>query len=354
MRYALAMNVDVDDFVAGARSRGARWAATQVARCTTEIAAAVSATAGMARWTDSPPDAWIVTLDGADQSELHHRAVALAHDVRDRIRCRTELTATIGVGSPVGGHERQARARHAATQIVARKLILGGDRVILPDVKAAGESTGPAVRVDATLARCLRRRDRLAAVDVLIRWVDRCAAQPDATPEALRNWLLAVLLGAAESAGVPRHADGSVDWTGMPLVDLFEIAEIHERSYLRLWLENLMSRLIPDTTSGPLERVIAHINQNFGDPGLRLESVAEAVSISPYYISHLFRRQRGETFLKYLTGCRLAQARALLTGTTLPVGQIAGRIGYTSTKRFRIVFKRHLGCPPAEYRRLTS
>ncbi|HEX6681968.1 MAG TPA: helix-turn-helix transcriptional regulator [Candidatus Limnocylindrales bacterium] len=334
------------------------------------------------------------------------RALALAHELRDRIRRCTELTVTIAVGEPVTD---AAKAAISAQCIADRKLLLGsgdGDRVIagggsegVPcspggwvdaacggreavsrgpvgrvdaacggseavrgnrigrvDAACGGREAvprGPVGRVDAALAACIRRGDRRGAVEVLTRWVDRCAAQPGMTPEVLRHWLIAALLGATEAAGARRLADGSVDWAGVPLTDMFEVAEIHERSYLRLWLEGLMSRLIAGRSNpgDPLELAIAHINQHFDDPDLRLETVAAAISVSPYYISHLFRRQRGETFLRYLTGCRLAHARALLTRTTLPVEQIAGRSGYASAKRFRIVFKRHLGCPPAEYRR---
>ncbi len=348
MRYAVAMIVDADDFVVGARSRGERWAATQIARCGTEIASLEHV-----RVAHEPPDAWVVTVAGDDREALTRQATGLAHEIRDRIRRGTELTVTVAIGVPAAVHQ----AKRAAARTAARKLLLGaGDRVILP-AGDTGEGprrpSVPAVRVEAALAASLRRGDRRAAVEVLVRWVDRCAAQPGATPEALRHWLIAALLSAAEATGAHRLADGSVDWSGVPLADMFEVAEIHERSYLRLWLEGLMSRLARDQPmpGDPLDLVITYIDRHFDDPGLSLESVATAVSVSPFYISHLFRRRRGETFLRYVTGCRLAHARALLTGTSLPIEQIAGRSGYTSAKRFRIVFKRHLGCPPAEYRR---
>ncbi|MCP2329455.1 AraC-like DNA-binding protein [Hamadaea flava] len=355
MRYAVAMVVDADDFVLGARSRGDRWAADQLARCRSEMESLERVEV-----SHEPPDSWIVTLAGEDRHTLARQAADLAHEIRDRIRRGTELTATVVIGRPAPVHQ----ARRAATRTADRKLLAdGGDRVILPsdDARPGGVPSArppakpdrPPARVETTLSACLRRGDRRAAVEVLIHWVGRAAAQPGATPQSLRHGLIAALLSAAEATGAQRLADGSVDWSSVPLTELFELADIHERSYLRLWLDNLIARLIGDHAGpgDPLELAITHIQQHFGDPALSLDSVAGAVAVSPFYISHLFRRRRGETFRHYLTGCRLAYARALLTGTGLPIEQIAARSGYTSAKRFRIVFKRHLGCPPAHYRR---
>ncbi|MEV6964312.1 helix-turn-helix transcriptional regulator [Hamadaea sp. NPDC051192] len=348
MRYAVAMVVDADDFVLASRSRGERWAADQLARCRSEIEAL-----DRGQVTHEPPDSWIVTLAGEDRVALARQAADLAHQIRDRIRRGTELTATVALSQPVLAHQ----AQQAAARTAARKLLSDtGDRVIPPAREATpgGEpSAQPSARVETALAACLRRGDRRAAVEVLVRWVGRTAAQPGATPQSLRHGLIAALLSASEATGAQRLADGSVDWSAVPLTDLFELAEIHERSYLRLWLEALIARLIGDPAApgDPLELALAHINRHFGDPTLSLDSVGGAVAVSPFYISHLFRRRRGETFRHYLTGCRLAHARALLASTRLPIEQIAARSGYSSAKRFRIVFKRHLGCAPAEYRR---
>lgn len=84
---------------------------------------------------------------------------------------------------------------------------------------------------------------------------------------------------------------------------------------------------------------------------LRLTSVAGAVSVSPYYISHLFRRERGTTFLKHLTAVRLAHAERYLLETDLPVEKIAEHVGYPNPKRFRVVFKRTFDTTPSQYRR---
>jgi two-component system response regulator YesN len=86
---------------------------------------------------------------------------------------------------------------------------------------------------------------------------------------------------------------------------------------------------------------------------LSLAVVAAAIPVSPYYLAHLFRRERATTFLKYLTRVRLERAEALLRAGDLPVAVIAERVGFRSAKRFGALFKRATGVSPTAYRAAT-
>ncbi|MGC5170686.1 AraC family transcriptional regulator [Microbacterium sp. DT81.1] len=59
----------------------------------------------------------------------------------------------------------------------------------------------------------------------------------------------------------------------------------------------------------------------------------------------------GEPPMRYLAGWRLQQAHAELTRTDAPIGQVAGRVGYSSEAAFSRAFKRRHGTTPGEARR---
>ena len=46
---------------------------------------------------------------------------------------------------------------------------------------------------------------------------------------------------------------------------------------------------------------------------IALEQVAEYISINPSYLSYIFKKETGSTFLQYLTNIRLQKACRLMT-----------------------------------------
>ncbi|WP_020618987.1 response regulator transcription factor [Paenibacillus daejeonensis] len=84
---------------------------------------------------------------------------------------------------------------------------------------------------------------------------------------------------------------------------------------------------------------------------LTLTDVAEAVYVSPHYLSHLFRERAGMTFLEYVTTLRMEEAKRMLKEPGIKIYEVAEQIGYKSWKHFSRVFKEFTGIGPADYRR---
>ena len=92
-----------------------------------------------------------------------------------------------------------------------------------------------------------------------------------------------------------------------------------------------------------------YIMQNFSDPSLNLARVAEAVNLSPSYVSLLFKRQEDSTFTEYLNAVRVEQAKKLLSTTHMRVYEVAEAVGYQNSKYFFQVFKQITGKRPREF-----
>ena len=93
--------------------------------------------------------------------------------------------------------------------------------------------------------------------------------------------------------------------------------------------------------------VLKHYNEK-----LRLEKLAETAKLSPNYFLSAFRKITGRTPNKYITEVRLNEAKKLLVGTKLSMGEIAEQCGFETQAYMCYVFKKELDISPKSYRDL--
>jgi two-component system, response regulator YesN len=84
---------------------------------------------------------------------------------------------------------------------------------------------------------------------------------------------------------------------------------------------------------------------------ISLKRLAEAVGINPCYLSHLFRKEMGTSFLQYLTSVRISIAKTLLKQTTMSIMEICLEVGYQDPSHFAKIFGKKEGIHPTEFRK---
>jgi len=100
---------------------------------------------------------------------------------------------------------------------------------------------------------------------------------------------------------------------------------------------------------GGLEQeMIKYINENYSDPDLCRQKIADHFNITPQYVSRWFKANIGENFLDYLEKVRIAAACKLLSEEK-SVEQVAKEVGYLSVVSFRRVFKKNMGITPTQF-----
>jgi transcriptional regulator GlxA family with amidase domain len=82
---------------------------------------------------------------------------------------------------------------------------------------------------------------------------------------------------------------------------------------------------------------------------ISLPELASAARLSPYHFLRVFKQAHSVTPVAFLRRQRLDRAIALLTSTTLPVGEIAARVGLSRLALWRGV-RALRGTPPREGR----
>ncbi|PZE21050.1 helix-turn-helix transcriptional regulator [Paenibacillus xerothermodurans] len=90
------------------------------------------------------------------------------------------------------------------------------------------------------------------------------------------------------------------------------------------------------------------------DQDISLESCADQLKFHPVYLSRVFKREMGVTFIEYLTAYRMSMAKNMLEGTNLKITEIAERLNYNSSTGFIRTFRKLTGMTPGQYREANS
>lgn len=96
--------------------------------------------------------------------------------------------------------------------------------------------------------------------------------------------------------------------------------------------------------------MIRYIRQNFTQE-LSLESLGEEFQMNGVYLGQIFKKETGTTFLKYLTNCRMEEAKRLLEEGRLNIYEISEQIGYKTSQYFSQIFMKTVGMKPQEYKK---
>jgi YesN/AraC family two-component response regulator len=83
---------------------------------------------------------------------------------------------------------------------------------------------------------------------------------------------------------------------------------------------------------------------------IKVEDVTQSVHLSPYYFSRLFKRHTYHTIIEYIIKYRLIISKQLLISTSKSIGEIAEHVGMCNQSYFSMIFKKHEGITPKEYR----
>lgn len=128
---------------------------------------------------------------------------------------------------------------------------------------------------------------------------------------------------------------------------LFLVSLFH---YLQpLWENSEPSKHSSHTFSPVVVQIMNWIDENYFNE-FQLESLSQAVHLSPNHVSFLFHKVTGKTITEFLTVRRLKQACLLLKTTTQTVQEIGQQSGWPNFAYFCQVFKKHIGMTPKQYR----
>lgn len=102
------------------------------------------------------------------------------------------------------------------------------------------------------------------------------------------------------------------------------------------------------TTFPIVDEIIKDIERRYAHK-ISLKEFAQQYFISPNYLSHLFKQEKGQSFIHFLIQKRLDAAIELLK-EDISLYDVGKLVGYEDYAHFSKLFKKHLGQSPLEYK----
>ncbi len=135
---------------------------------------------------------------------------------------------------------------------------------------------------------------------------------------------------------------------------------ISHSSYIHELFENLMADCIflcseinkkkKSRNTERINHIIEYIKNNFMNPSISLQMMADEFKISEGYLSNYFKEQTNQNFSDFLERKRMEEAQRLLLETDININLIPQQIGYNSNNTFYKTFSRVFGISPGKWR----
>jgi Response regulator containing CheY-like receiver domain and AraC-type DNA-binding domain len=98
-----------------------------------------------------------------------------------------------------------------------------------------------------------------------------------------------------------------------------------------------------------VKEVTDFINKNYM-LNIGINQIAAQMGLTPNYLSSLFHKKMGMTYINYVTNIRMLKAKEFLSNPNISIQEIADKIGYFSAPHFSRLFRKQFGMYPSEYR----
>ena len=102
-----------------------------------------------------------------------------------------------------------------------------------------------------------------------------------------------------------------------------------------------------------IKNVIIYVERDLS-ADISLKELADMNGVSATYLSTTFKKETGKSFVEFVNGRRIENAKHLLKTTRLQIQTVAQHCGFPDVQYFAKVFKKYAGMTPREYRIATK
>ena len=103
-----------------------------------------------------------------------------------------------------------------------------------------------------------------------------------------------------------------------------------------------------------VENLMEYIGENYADFNLSSKWMAEENHLTVINLNRVFKIKTGLSASSYIKSIRMQKSKDLLMSTSLPVENIARKVGFENAKYYYSLFKKEYGVSPSTYRVINS
>ncbi|WP_123043236.1 helix-turn-helix domain-containing protein [Cohnella candidum] len=267
------------------------------------------------------------------------------------------FTVTISFGTATDDLLQVHVSYQKAQEVMRRKILQKEMAILFPDTTLHPQTFKyfyPA-HIEKSLANNMRAGNDREALLCLERMREQLLDKPNLSSEnviRLYNRLIETMIDLIEDIGS--------SWeTAYGSGNVFQDLSKHETiDGLHDWISAVCERVCETVRNhvrnpSKADAAIAVIEARYQED-ISVEMIADAVQVTPAYLSRIFKQTTGKTVLEYLTVARIEHSKLLLRDTSLTMQEVSRRVGYNNANSFIRFFRKHEGVTPGEYRKING
>lgn len=265
-------------------------------------------------------------------------------------------TLTIGIGRPVDNLLTIASSWKQALSAVRQKAYMGKAAIIHYQDKFDSELSFVEYpsEIERDIISQMRLGNREPMNEALSSYFDTLghnrASSSDYRQHCQR--LMIMSISGLEESGIDSHK--------LPLEQSNHIARLQQletvadfEQHLKRYFDELLDIIQQsrdEKYTSFIRQTIDYVKNNYQEE-ISLASLAQAIHITPNYLSKLFKKETGVNFVDWLNQYRIDIAKELLiTHPELKGYEISEQVGFHDYKYFTFVFKKYAGQTPRDFR----
>lgn len=263
---------------------------------------------------------------------------------------------TIGIGQVCGDIHDLSQSYSSAREAVSYRVLYGASRAV--NIKeVAPRVSGDRELTNDTELSALFKSIRMNSGEEVKEAVDHYLEQVLFPIKSLRHYHVTVMELVSALYRFESNNDLQLEAFSEDMRTMYGQVLDMDPDGLKKWLTGIClacrDRLITarsTSTRSFVQRAEEYVREHYADEQLSLDQVCRELSVSNSYFSTMFKKEKGTSFIGYLTDYRMEQASRMLVETDEKNYVIAKRVGYADPNYFSYVFKRRFGVSPVKYR----
>lgn len=283
---------------------------------------------------------------------------AMLEEIKDASSTFFKISLSFGVSKPFPQILDVSSAYNEAVQAMEHRFYFTQSQIIHYEQLAyAEDKTMPESWTEQQWMKWMDSGDRAAIQEALLEWYDSHCEGRKIKPDSIRQQLIRLLDFLARYV----ENEGGDIYSIVPYEGEYPyhivrrseaLSDIYEwlTGWLHIYLD-YVKQLSKKKWKPEIQTVVNRIHEHYNLP-LKVSDLAKEVGFAENYLSVLFKKETGETFMDYIIKIRMKKARELLKDPAYKIYEISEMVGYGDPTHFSKLFKKIEGFHPTDFRKL--
>ncbi|WP_040952826.1 response regulator transcription factor [Gorillibacterium massiliense] len=299
-------------------------------------------------------DRWVAVFS-CPEHQVIDQAVTVGEICLARINQFVKIKACIGLSSTPREVNHLRQSYLECGEWLEQKILYGGNRLFTEAMDAGEKEHGElSIREPHAVLDLLKYgsdeeiSEAMNGFEDMVKSWEQCYLKD--IQQLIFKWLMDVFRAAAAAGWSDRtwERDPIAIWEKLEQYDHLESLKEQAEIWLLAMAANF--RQMPSSTNQIVQEAEKIIRSRYAE-NLSLQLVADEVHVTPVWLSKLFKKEKGKTFLEVLTDTRICKAKGMLGDVKYKIYQISYQVGYKDPVHFTKLFKKQMGVTPKEFRR---